>query len=260
MREINDVYQAAIDRLREEIRERTDLLDRFERVLYGVAMGPDPVTTPETVEKEPRGSTPPKEKGPGRGKGKRVLSQTPAAKTARAWRAKQKGKGKLYDRVNPLAVAKATAEKAPAAGSPTGAHEALAEQSAADVEAAAKAQALPPQDPNRKRARNPGTKAPGATERSQPEPRPTTPRNGAGSLAGLNQREALKRVMAQATRPLDSTDIMNALNAGGYHFRSDNPKGALSVALATYGGLFVTERRAGRVWYQPTEKGDQITS
>lgn len=259
MREINDVYQAAIDRLREEIRERTDLLDRFERVLYGVAMGPDPVKTEETVEKEPRGSTPPKEKGPGKGKGKRVLSQTAAAKTARAWRAKQKAKA--AEPWGPMKMGgDPTAEKAPAAGSPTGAHEALAEQSAADVEAAAKAQALPPQDPNRKRARNPGTKAPGPTERSDPEPRPTTARNGTGTLAGLNQREALKRVLGNATRPLDSTDILNALHAGGYKFSSNDPRAACSVMLATYGGPYITERRAGRVWYQPTEKGDQKTS
>ena len=142
----------------------------------------------------------------------------------------------------------------------SGAHEALAQQSAADVEAAAKAQALPPQDLNRKRSRQPGTKHPGATERTQPDPRPTAPRNGTGTLALLTQREALKRVMGQATRPLDSTDILNALLAGGYRFNSNDPRKACSVLLATYGGSYVTERRAGRVWYQPTEKGDQITS
>ena len=290
MKEINEVYQAAVDRLREEITERAELLTRFECVLFGGAFGshlspieiitrihrlldgeewdsstmsavaelltdngytirdpndPKPRKTRKSPEKGPRGSATRKPKGPGRGKGRKVLSQTKAAKLARAYREKQK--------------AKATAEKAPAAGPTTGAHEALAEQSAADVEAAAKAQSLPPQDPNRRRARQPGTKEPGSLHVEPATRKPTTPPNGSGSLAELTQREAIKSILRKATRPLDCADILNALHAGGYKFKSQNPRNALTVALATYRGELTTETRAGRVFYHPMG-GDQKTS
>lgn len=260
MKEINEVYNEAIARMRLDIKERTELLEHFERVMWGGAFDSPKPYQPETAkspEKEPRQAPQHRLLKPGRGKGRKVLSQTPAAKLARAYRQKQKdkAKGRADDSMRHR---EATAKSEPAAGPTTGAHEALAEQSAADVEAAAKAQALPPQDHNRKRARQPGTKHPGATERSGPDPRPTTPRNGAGTLAGLNQKEAITEVLKRATRPLDCNDILSALHVGGYQFKSQNPRNALTVALATYRAQFVTEIRAGKRIFYPIGKGDQL--
>lgn len=168
-----------------------------------------PAKVNKTEEKEPRQSPTRGRKKKAKGKARRDL---PGRKP---WTQEQKDRAAAA-----RAARKAAARSGPAAVT-VSAHDALASKSQSEVEQAAREQGIP--------------------ER---------PRNGnGGTLAGLNQREAIKAVLRKAARQLTAEEILDRLTVGGYRFNSQQPGKALSVALATY--QFSHERRAGRNYYNP---------
>jgi len=244
-------FYAAMEALYDEILDLESALSALELVYFGKPTGDGKTSVSwrsahfpaPPAEKRPRGSTPPKRKGPGKGRGRKNLSQTPAAKLAREYRAKQKAKA---DQAPPAAE--------PEAGQATSAHEALKAQSQAEIEKD-KGGDFPRQRKGSERQASPAS-ADNGTEAGNPGRKPTVPPVETGSLTGLTQQNAIRAILRRAARQLDSSEILERLRVGGYKFRSDNPRRALSVTLATMGGELMTETRAGRLHYDPIKTAD----
>jgi len=239
---------AAIEALNIEIELNLEAVRALELIYFGRVSTGDVELIPKpapAAEKKPRGSAPLKRKGPGKGRGRKNLSQTPPAKLARAYRAKQKAKADQAPAAEPAA--------APDPGKAHSAHEALKDHSQAEVEKA-KAHDFPPQ---RKGSERKASQASNSTPAAgNPGRKPTVPPVTTGSLTGIPQRDAIKAVLRRASRQLNSAEILDRLTVSGYHFNSQNPKGALSVALASMRGELMTERRAGRLYYDPIKGGE----
>lgn len=219
------IYQA-IEALQIEIQDREHALEALEVVYFGEgsqAKEAKAAKVKKTEEKAPRGST-----TTGRKKSRKGRAWTPEQKAkAAATRAATKRAGQRFDHM------KATAEKAPAAGPAardmnaeelaehrTGAHEALAAKSQAEVQAA------------------------------------TNGPNPGGTLQDLKLAPAIRAILGKAARPLTSTEIMERLKVGGYQHTAAGPL-VNSVTGVLSGMGLQYERRAGRNFYEPIRKEGQ---
>ena len=233
-----ELIYSAMEALYDEILDLESALVALELVYFGKPAAEPSAELAPAAEKEPRGSAPLKRKGPGKGRGRKHLSQTPAAKLARAYREKKKAE----------------------AGQAHSAHEVLKDHSQAGVIEEAAALDRPGNaliDRKERKARKLAARTePQPAPDPNPDRKPTVPPVVNGSLTGLPQRDAIKAVLRRASRQLNSAEILDRLTVGGYHFNSENPKGALSVALASMRGELMTERRAGRLWFDPITGGE----
>jgi len=263
------VYHA-IECLNLEIEQRLEAVRALELIHFGrvstgeVELIPKPAPA---AKKEPRRSPQPSRKKAAKApawpepkKGKRKPSQTTSAKLARAYRAKKKAEAAAA--AGSPAPIPATIGAPQPAGKATGAHEALKAKSEAETDKEAAAldrpgNALIDRKARKERAEAARTEPQPAADPQPAAARPTTPPSGNGTLRGLTQRDAIKAVLRNATTLLDSSQLLVRLLNGGFQFKSDNPKAALSVALATYRGELTTETRAGRVFYHPIEGGKE---
>lgn len=267
-----ELIYGAMEALYDEILDRERALAALELVYFG-APRTEPSAQPAAApEKEPRGSTRKRRKKAAKGKTRRKLSQTPAAKLARDYREKKKAEAaaagsqatpeKVQRGGSKPATIPATLGDPQPAGKATGAHEAMKAKTEAEIDREAAALDRPGNALIDRKARQERKLAARTEPQPAPDPqpaerKPTTLATVNGTLQGLTQRDAIKAVLKNAARPLDSSQLLVRLLNGGFQFKSENPKAALSVALATYRGELTTETRAGRVFYYPIERGEE---
>jgi hypothetical protein len=74
----------------------------------------------------------------------------------------------------------------------------------------------------------------------------------------MNQEEAMRRAILRAERPLNSSELADALTSGGYTFTSTNPANSIVVAANTNRkGYFVTEKEGNRTLIGLAEWGPE---
>lgn len=253
---------AAMEALYDEILDHERALAALELVYFGTPRKDRSAKPAAEAKKEPRGSAPPKRKGPGKGRGRKKLSQTPAAKLARAYREKKKAEAAAAAG-SPAAIPAKIGAPQPAAepGEAHSAHQVLKDQSEAGAIRESLAEGRPGNALVDRRHRKPVTPAE-QKEHSRrnggnPGRKPTLPPVKSGSLTGLTQQDAIRAVLGNAARQLRSDEILARLLAGGFHFKSSNPRSALSVTLSTMRASLNTETRAGRVFYDPIKRAPE---